>query len=290
MAASLASAAGKMLAIDFDHRSFAEQGKQDSRAAGWIHAMDVEGDRVMASVKWTDDGRRALESLSYRFISPVFQSRPDGTVTLIEGAALVNNPALPQLRQVASKENDDMNPFETIAGKLGIAADKPDEVTARVVALLASETQLASIVTAAKVTGNDATRQICARLTAEAPDPAKFVTKEAFDDVSTQLASLQKTVTGDKVAVVLERAREAGKLTPAMEPWATNLASKDLGEFEAWEKTAPVVVAIGQRQLAGREPPAKTDALDDTERQVASQLGISEKDFLATRNAAVKGA
>jgi phage I-like protein len=71
-----------------------------------------------------------------------------------------------------------------------------------------------------------------------------------------------------------------------MEDWATQLASKDLAQFEAWAASAPVMFdASGRRQLASKTPPAKTEALDATERQVASMMGVDPKAFLATRNA-----
>ncbi len=287
IASSFAMAAGNVLPIDFDHRSFAGQGASDSRAAGWITSMDVEGDRIMASVEWTADGRAAIEGRAYRFVSPVFKSRPDGQVVLIEGAGLVNNPAIPQLRQLASKEPL-MDPIAQIAGLLGLSADTPDAIVARVTALAAAETQLASITKAAKVTGDDGVTQICARLTAPTikGDPAQFVPRASFDELQTQFAALQKDVQIGRVAAALEAARDAGKLTPDLESWATQLASKDLAEFEAWVAVAPVRIELGaRRQLAGKLPPkASGDTLDPLERQVASRMGVSEADFAKARN------
>lgn len=283
------AAGGKVLPIDFDHRSFAEQGSADSRAAGWITALEVEGDRIMASVDWTEDGRAALASRSYRFISPVFKNWPDGRVALIEGAGLVNNPALPQIRQLASKEIQ-MDLAKEIGGRLGLPADQPAQLVARVIALLGAETQLASILAAGKVAGSgeDATRQICARLTDTAlePDPAKFVPMASFAELQTQFASLQQEVGDGKVDAALQLARDEGKLVPADEGWVRNLASRNMDDFEAWRKTAPVRVDVsGGRQLAGRKPPVKTaaDGLDATERQVASRMGVSQEAFLKTR-------
>ncbi|KAB6715852.1 phage protease [Roseobacter sp. TSBP12] len=289
ISASFEMAAGGVLPIDFDHRSLSAQGTANSRAAGWITAMHVDGDRVMASVEWTSEGRRAIEDKSYRFISPVFKTlRSNGSVVLIEGAGLVNNPALPEIRQIASKD-EHMDPIEEIAGLLGLSAKEPDKLTARIEALVGTETQMASIAKAAGVSGDDAVTQVCARLKVPSADPAKYVPLSQFTDLQTQFASLQKEVSGDKAEAALERAREAGKLTPAMEDWATQLASKDLGEFEAWAASAPAVIDLkGGRKLAGKNPPVKTDALDETERQVASVMGISEDAFLKTRNATVK--
>lgn len=292
LAASLARARGKELLIDFDHRSMAAQTLRDSRAAGWITGLYVEGDRVMASVRWTPEGKTALTNRSFRYISPVFRTLPDGRVVGIDGAGLVNEPALPELRQLASKE-DDMDTIKQIAGLLGINADKPDDIVTRVTALLGTETNLASITKAAGVAGDQAVTQICARLSEKvadkaAPDPGAFVPMEMFTGVQTQLASLQEAHRKDKVDAVLEAAREAGKLIPSMEPWAVQMASKDIEAFTGWLDAAPVLVPVGQRQLAGREPPVKTDKLTGEERQMASMVGVSEADFLATRNAAVK--
>lgn len=289
IAASLAAAPGGKLLVDFDHRSVpVGDERPDTRAAGWITAMAVEGDRIMASVEWTPEGRAALEGRAYRFISPTFRS-VGRAVVRIDGAGLVNTPALPQLRQLASKE-DHMEPLEEIAGALGLAADKPADIVARVKALVTSETQLASITEAAGVTGADAARQICTRLTAKAPDPAQFVPMASFAALQTQLATLQADVGKGKVDAALEKAREDGKLTPDLEGWATELASKDLDAFEGWAKVAPVRVNLGQRQLAGKQPPARTpaDGLDPMERQIASRMGVSEADYLKQR-AAMEG-
>lgn len=289
IAASLSIAPGGFLPIDFDHRSFASKGDADSRAAGWITGLHVEGQRIMASVEWTAEGRKALEDRSYRFLSPVFKNRPDGQVVLIEGAGLVNNPALPQLRQLASKEIS-MDPIQKIAELLGLTVDKSADIVSRVTSLVAAETQLASITKAAAVTGDDAVTQICSRLTSTTPDPAQFVPKASFDQLQTQFASLKKGIDEDKVAAALESARDAGKLTPDLDAWATQLASKDLAEFEAWVKVAPVRIDLGRRQLAGKQPPKISgDTLDPLERQVASRMGVSDADFIQNRAALQEG-
>ncbi len=290
IAASLSSATGGVLPIDFDHRSLAPQGSADSRAAGWITDLEVDGNRLMASVEWTSEGREALEGRSYRFVSPVFKTRKNGQVALIEGAGLVNNPALPELRQIASKD-EHMEPIEQIAALLGQPADNTDTIVGRIEALLETETQMASVVSAAGATGDDVVTQVCALLQdgGGEVDPAKFVPMSTFSELQTQFASLQDEVGEGKTEVALEKARFEGKLTPGMEGWATRLASKDLGEFESWAASAPVVVPPKAGRLAGRTPPANPENLDATERQVASLMGVNEEAFLATRNAAVKG-
>lgn len=289
IARSFSLAAGGLLPIDFDHRSFGKPA--DTRAAGWISAMSVEGDRVMASVEWTAEGRAALESRAYRFLSPVFKTdRVTDEVLLIEGAGLVNYPALPELRQLASRE-DDMDLSEVIAGLLGLPVDNPDAIQGRITALLGAETQLASISRAAGVEGADAVTQICSRLNNAPgrPDPAQFAPMSIVNDLQRQLASLQDERNTSRVDDALEAARAAGKLVPSAEDWARQYASKDLEGFKTWVAAAPAVFT-GKRIVAGDPPKADPSQLTREERQVCSQMGLDEAQFLATRNLAMKDA
>jgi phage I-like protein len=288
IARSMARAPGGVLPIDFDHRSFNKP--SDTRAAGWITGLEVEGDRIMASVEWTQAGRDALDSRSYRFVSPVFKTeRASRRVTLIEGGGLVNFPALPELRQLASKE-DAMNPIDKIAGLLGLSADATDKIEGRVTALLATESHLASIATAAGVEGDDVVTQICSRLdeTRETGvDPAKYAPMSVVNDLQRQLASVQTQLDGGKVDDAIEAARQAGKLIPSQEPWAREYASKDLDGFNAWAGGAPQILSAS-RVILGDPPPSDAKALSPEERQICSQMGLSEDEFLTSRNTAKK--
>lgn len=184
-----------------------------------------------------------------------------------------------------------MEPIEQIAELLGLSANDTDQIAERVEALLETETHLASVAAAAGVSGDDVVTQVCSRLKAGAGvdvDPAKYVPMSAFTDLQTQFASLQSEVGEGKAEVALQKARDDGKLTPAMEDWAKQLASKDLAEFQSWAASAPVVIAPSARKLAGRQPPVNTGALDETERQVASLMGVDFEEFRATRDAEVK--
>lgn len=281
---SMAAAPGGVLLVDFGH---GVQGRADRRsdAAGWITGMQVEGDRVMASVEWTPAGADALRNRSYRFISPVFYNRSDREVVLITGAGLVNEPALPQLRQLASKQETDMDDLKQIAGALGLGDDASlDEVltACRDAKDPASGPVLASILTAAGVEEltPEAGKQICARLTG-VPDPSSYVTRAAFDDVTQQLAALQKQVGSGAVEGAIAAAKSEGKLTPAMEGWARQYASADLDGFRTFVTGAPVVVQAG-RELTG-QPPAGGDGLTELDRQMCAAMGIDPEKFRAEK-------
>ena len=82
--------------IDFEHRS--ERTPRDSKAAGWISGIDIDGDRVMADARWTPDGEAAIRGEVYRFTSPTFGPTLGADNQLLDDAlpsvALTNKPVL----------------------------------------------------------------------------------------------------------------------------------------------------------------------------------------------------
>lgn len=89
------------LPIDYDHATYL---RDDSRAAGWIHALTIAGGKLLARVEWTQKGAAAIAAKEFRFVSPVFEIDPDdpkaprekqaGRILYVRGAGLVNDPAL----------------------------------------------------------------------------------------------------------------------------------------------------------------------------------------------------
>jgi len=283
--ASKEAAPGGHLCIDFGH-GLHGGGERRSSAAGWITDLEAEGDRIMASVEWTPEGEAALKGRAYRFVSPVFRTSGD-RVVLIEGAGLVNNPALPQLRQLASQQEDPMEDLRKIAAALGLGEDASvDDVVAAIEKQKAdgerNATVLASIMDAAGVTdlSEGSVRQLCSRAGTE-PDPDLFVPRPAMDEVTRQLAALQKQVTGNAVDAAIAAAMKAGKLSPAMEGWARQLAAKDMASLQAYVAGAPVIVSSG-REIEGG-PPAANGGLTETERQICAATGVNPERFLATQ-------
>ena len=128
IAASMDYAGETGLPIDFDH-GMDGQGSGESRAAGWITGLEVDGNRIMATVEWTPPGRQALIDKTYRFISPsFFTNTTTNEVTLIEGAGLTNTPAFRELKNLASQQETPEMPewLKTLAAKLGMP-DETDE-------------------------------------------------------------------------------------------------------------------------------------------------------------------
>jgi phage I-like protein len=288
--ASLAGAPAGVLPIDFDH-GLDGLGTRDGRAAGWITGLAVEGQRIVAQVEWTPAGEEALRGKTYRFISPVFttRSKTDRTLTRILRAGLTNDPALPDLAQVASTQEDtSVNPaLQSLAKALGLGEDADEEaVTAAALSAIETAGRTADIVAAAGLKGDlteTAATAIAARLKGggTAPDPALYVPKTAFDDLAERCSRLEKGQAETRAEQAVTAARQGGKVAPAMEGWAKDYAAKDLAGFEAWAASAPKIVDGGE--LVSGLKPRDEGALSAEEKAVCAQMGLSEEAFLATK-------
>jgi len=289
---TMAQAKGGMLPIDFGHGMDGEAGA-DPRAAGWITSLSVEGDRIMADVEWTSVGAEALEGRLFRFISPTFTANErTRQIGRILRAGLTNDPALPELRQLASKQENDEMPqwMKDLAAKLGLPEDA-DEATIQATAEKAIDqvAHIQPVITAAGLTG-DLTEAgatgIVTKLTASnagAPDPAAFVPRVAFDEMKVQLAALQTQVSTDRASDVVTAAMADGKLPPRMEQWGRDYAAKDLAGFQTWLASTPVIVD-GQVQTPAGDPNDADDAvLTASEKAVCAEMGLTEEAFLATK-------
>lgn len=96
---NLARLPGGRAPIDLDHRS--DRSPRNTEAAGWITAVDLDGDRPMAEVEWTPVGRQAIEEKRYLFFSPSYGRHKTETGEVIDntltGGALTNKPFLGSL-------------------------------------------------------------------------------------------------------------------------------------------------------------------------------------------------
>jgi phage I-like protein len=289
---TMAAAKGGVLPVDFAH-GMDGQGTGDTRAAGWITALDVEGDRIMATVEWTPVGTEALQGRIYRFISPTFTVPEEGgEAGLILRAGLTNNPAFRELAKVASlQENPKMPQWLTqLAAKLGMPEETDEtKIMAAAESAINQAGNAAPIITAAGLTGvltETAATAITAKITASSesgePDPAKYVPIAAVSELTGQLASLRAEVSGDKADTIVTAAVKEGKVTPALEPWARKYAASDLEGFKTWLAGAPVVVD-GTTVTPPGDASLSAGKLTAEERQVITATGISEEAFLATK-------
>ena len=219
--------------VDMDH-ALDRRNQAEAPAAGWIEELAARDDGIWARISWTPTGKAKITGREYRFISPVVMVTKAGEVMAVKRAGLTNAPAI-AMKALCSVED---NPPQV---------DPPADDAASVIAMLrealgaAPDTPVADLIRKA--------RAIIA-----AADGTKTDNRAAKEMASSYMKLLAE-LHDDRVEAVLERARDAGKLVPAMEGWAQELASSNLAAFEAWEACAVPAVHFGGPILAGRKPP-----------------------------------
>jgi phage I-like protein len=113
--------------VDYDHFSY--DPRRPSEAAGWIIALKTEPGPIpqpglWARIRWTPEGRNAVQAGRYRFLSPVWLTgdcealndtdRKRMRPLRLDSAGLTNNPNLKDLAPLSNRNNRDagsQNPF-----------------------------------------------------------------------------------------------------------------------------------------------------------------------------------
>lgn len=286
---ALAAARQTPFVIDYEHQTLlAEKNGQPAPAAGWFKALEWrDGKGLYATdVEWTAKASAMIDAREYRFISPVFgYDSKTGAVIQLHHAALVNNPALDGMQELAGlaaakfsatqteQECDPMS--EQLKKLLGLAADADDKsVEGAIAALTAKAGQVDSLTT-----------EVAALKSASA-DPAKYVPIATMQSLQTQVADLSAKLNDKEVGDLVSAALTAGKLLPAQETWARELGKKDVAALKVYIETAQPVAALGGTQTGGKAPAGgDKDGLNDADLAVCKQMGLDPEEFKKTKTA-----
>lgn len=180
-----------------------------------------------------------------------------------------------------------MSFLKTIASVLGVTDADPTEATVEAVARMvvqdAQAMKEAMSTMAQTVKADDGTpaglvkavQSVAAR--AEHPDVNRFVPVETFTAVNTELAQMKAA---QSVALV-EQGKADGKISPAMETWAKESASRDPEGFKKFLEAAPDLRPGGKAaQSVKTTPPDSADGvLDGTAKTLCRAMGVSEEDY-----------
>lgn len=86
---------GMPLAIDYDHQGlFVKDNGAPAPAAGWVQRLISNAQGLWGKVDWTAKAREMIANGEYRYLSPVFDYGPGGSIMRIIGAGLTNSPNL----------------------------------------------------------------------------------------------------------------------------------------------------------------------------------------------------
>ncbi|HXT10381.1 MAG TPA: phage protease [Candidatus Angelobacter sp.] len=152
---------GRELLIDHEH--FSDRPDKESRAYGWLTELRHRADGIYGRVRWSKTGREAVDGGDYRFFSTEYDPKdcqPVGSAignrqsamtkirpTRLDGLSLTNmnnnRGQKPITNRAAADNPTEKNQMNTIALKLGLAADASEEIVlAEVTRLLNRVTEL----------------------------------------------------------------------------------------------------------------------------------------------------
>lgn len=287
------------LVIDYEHQTLnAEVNGQPAPAAGWMRALKwIDGRGLFAEVELTQRARDLVAAGEYRYFSPVLAySRATGEITRVLMGALTNNPAIHGMEAVnllaaasarfTSHLEDSVNPLlEKLLAALGLPADATEEAALQALANIKAELQAAYKaldIDDQTAAGADGIAAACARLRA-APDPAQFVPVGVVQELKTSLAALTARQHEREREDVIAPALADGRLLPAEEAWARELAATPAGLASLSGLLAvrqPIAALVGT-QTQGQPPADKPGAhgLTDAELAVAKACGMTPEAF-----------
>jgi len=303
--------------IDYEHQTLrTEQNGKPAPAAGWINPQSLTWtpDGLFADVTWTARAKELIQGGEYRFISPVFcYDRQSGAITKFIHAALTNDPGLDGMSEVtlaAASRLAAHNPVEEeflvneellklLRQLLGLAADADEAaITAALEKMLneiktdAGENANASLSTVFSTlkTKKEEVAALTVALDAAkktppgAPDPAKYAPVSVLTELQQQVASLSARVNGGELDTLVADALNAGKLLPALEPWARELGEKDIAALKSYIDKAAPIAALTSQQSGGQPPTGGNNhGLNATELSVAALSGMTAEEFATAK-------
>lgn len=282
------------------------------------------GDGLYAlNVQWTPKARQMIEGSEYKYISPVIAYDSNtGEVIGVINAALTNIPNL-DLNPVAQAgvarlnasfstqpTEQSMNPVlmallkalglpeteETTAEQAVSAVATLKAATAELrkaagVADAAVATDAVAAVAALKASADKAAglaTEVAALKAGGAsggePDPTKYVSLKAFNDLHAEVATLRTGSAEREVDELIAAARAEGKCSPVVEGVWRGIGKADIAQLKALiEKTPGNPVLAGLSQTWGKKPD-NTDPkapLSAEELALCKNMGLSPEQFKA---------
>lgn len=286
---------GADLPVDYEHQNQRKPELAYKPAAGWIKpdTLVVRPNGIWGSAEWTATASQGIAKKEFRYFSPVFTHDQQGNVIRIVGGALTHFPNL-ELTALASQgatmPGDTMTSAKALLGLDGAddatflkcCGDLAKLTKAFITHLgLPADTGAAGLLDALMQKVNNPPPTATATAS-QAPEVLAAV--EAIQAVASQAQAYREQLSQTQVDKAVEDAMRSGRVSPAMRPWATALASQDPASFGRFlEAMLPIFSTLFKSEFDGRPqlPPKDNSGGGLTAGQLAvcSQMGMSPEDY-----------
>ncbi|PIV30494.1 MAG: hypothetical protein COS35_06525 [Zetaproteobacteria bacterium CG02_land_8_20_14_3_00_50_9] len=300
----IANAAGMKVHLpgDYHHASLdAQKTGAVAPASGWVDPATLtdEADGIWGAVEWTPNAAAAIRNHEFKYTSPVFTAhKVSGETLALKGFALTHYPNLGDLTPVANAQLEDKSMdelLERIKYLLNLPElATPEEILAeleKAVARLSAAISSEGSEEANAQANNDNNlidllshlESHVATLAANSQqDLTGYVPRGEFDRLRIELKTITTERESNRVELAVNSALDAGLIAPKSKAWAEGYCRRDPQGFADFCANAQKVVPLGEDPAPAT---AGAQALSEEELAICSQLGISQDEFLKTKQA-----
>jgi phage I-like protein len=260
------SSSGMSMPLDWDH-ALDSYGVApgSSKAAAWIDRLEARDGGLWGHVEvWTANGRASVESLEYRYISPVIYFDDDRRVVSIPRASLVNNPAL--LMPALCREKNMQEHVNRLLAGLDLA---PETL---------SEEQVGTVL------------ETFQRGKTDLNGLGTHIPVEQYEAVVGELAQVKATLETyqaaqhqERVGRVIKDALSSGRLMPSERSFFEAQAAKDLSSVETFLASRSPIVG-GSKAVSILSNSADPASLTEKELAMAKAANITPAAFSAAKS------
>ncbi len=244
--------------LDIDHAS---ETTANTVASGWVTELKIENNNILGKLELNSLGEQAIEDKRYKYYSPAFNVKADGTVHSFASVALTNKPNLnvPALNSETPQTEKENFMLVALLTALGLSADADQETALNAIQALKTTKETNAI---------------------QQPDLNSFVPIATHQQVVTELntvnqklADLETAKHNEAVEIAINKAIADKKIAPANKDYYVGQCATEQGLasfIEFAEKTAPI---IGDVNLNNQPPKSETE-LNSEQQAVLAQMGV----------------
>lgn len=208
----------ELIVIDYEHQTLYGT---EAPAAGWVHKLEIEGDKLMAYLQWTEKATEYIKKGEYKYVSPVYvfdtydkETNAYSGITL-HSVALTNTPFLDELGEVYANKKTQKE--ETMGKEIENNQSNEQEQTTQTPAGNQSNTDQGQ---------NPGTNQ------EEQSNASSENAAPAQSNETSEVEKLKEQLAETKV----DAAIAANKITGDQRSWAIKYCKADLAGFEEFLK------------------------------------------------------
>ncbi|MFP1109012.1 phage protease [Vibrio cholerae] len=271
---AIVAAFDSKLPFDIEHATEIRgpEGK-DADAAGWILALENRNGEVWAQVEWNYIGQYKIRDKLYCYYSPAFHYDSNGVITAMSSAGLTNKPNfyVPALNR---QEENEMKLSQLIAAALGLAETATEQDAVIAINSLKSEKDVA-LNRASNIDLNVAVPKETYQL--------------ALNRAETAEAAL-KAIQESEIDALVEDAIKAGKVAPANKEMFLGMCRAEGGieQFKKFVETAPAIAT--NSKVTTTQTSVQADELDPEEIALCRKMGVTQEEYLKSKQSLAKGA